>query len=97
MEKVLVCQSMLRYDHMDECGIETDWSASSTFMSPSSLFLQTLVTFVVNFADVGFVITAVFVVFVTVVIVLVINVMVAPVITVVSVVFLLITVVVDLI
>ena len=82
---------------MDECGIETDWSASSTFMSPSSLFLQTLVTFVVNFADVGFVITAVFVVFVTVVIVLVINVMVAPVITVVSVVFLLITVVVDLI
>ena len=24
MEKVLVCRNMLRYDHMDECGIGTD-------------------------------------------------------------------------
>ena len=25
MEKVLVSQNMLRYEHMDEYGIETDW------------------------------------------------------------------------
>ena len=24
MEKVLICRNMLRYEHMDECGIGTD-------------------------------------------------------------------------